>query len=445
MGSINILFDILKTHGLTEGRFLKRISSLSESKLIDIIDSLADIDFENGFSVKKDSSFNFVANTTLSGGPFPCSEYPCRFNNIDNLARNAILYADTVFITNPFEKYGHYLNFGEYERYEFTIDLALLYYIRPLLEEGIFRICKSNHHVCRNCLKEINALTKSFEKKIDRIEDKLYDIVLNDFVFKVRRSDKSLLSIEVKGPSDIIEHPLVFRLSDEKSIALKKTLKIGQKLPKEIILDLNLHYLFVHQIADDLLTQNYYSNVFKSYYLTNRLIDVQLIAENQSEKKKLSNQNIQQNTGHYLPFVIGSDFKRLIKLRKDEGEAFQTYRSSITSLLVNADKPNYDLSQAFKEEIEPEIFKMDQTIKTNKKLIYSDIKKDLLVGTTFVSIGLFSNIVPANVAQIIAGLGGINYAGKFGDNFKKLVNIETDIRSNKYFFVWKLKNKRLLG
>lgn len=51
------------------------------------------------------SLFNFSVNRSLAGFPTPCSDFDCRINNIDNLARFASLYADTIFIPSPFDKY----------------------------------------------------------------------------------------------------------------------------------------------------------------------------------------------------------------------------------------------------------------------------------------------------------------------------------------------------
>lgn len=445
MESIRTLFEALKNKGLTSTKFAEKIYKLKEGDIVELVEAMANGVYTDNLDVDKGSQFNFIANNTLSGGPFPCAEFRCRVNNIDNLARNSILYADTVFISNPFEKYFHYDSISLRMRHEIATDLALLYYIKPLLEEGIFRFSSSTLHICKECLKKVNVFSKGYGKKIDRAENKLFDIILEDFSFKVRDSKDESLTVEIQGPADFLEHPMILKMFDNESVMLAKSLNRPRKLSHEEVVKLGIPEFFIHHITDDLVTQNYYSNIFNSYYLTNRNIDSRIIIENQSKKERQFDQVISENINHSLPYVQDTDFKRLIKFRKNEGEAFQIYRASLSNFLKNMKSTDYDVKQSFKDEIEPEIFKMDQTIRTNKKLIYADLKKDVFVGTTFVSIGLFTNIIPHNVSQILAGVGGINYVNKFGDNIKKLTSLEEEIRANKYFFVWKLKKNNLLN
>ena len=433
-------FEYLNQKGLTKGRFAKKLFKLSNEELRDLI--INGIGFASiSRKIDKESNFNFVANNTLSGGPFPCSELPCRLKNIDSLARNSILYADTVSISNPFEQYIHLTEFSNFIRYQLAIDLTLLYYTKPLFDEGIFQYSTSITHVCKACLRKMNAFTKSYEKKMERAEESLLENILTELTYSLKFYEDSTPYIEIDGSNDILEHPLIINLYDEPLDYLKKRLKRKRKsrlTPQEII-DLGIADMMIYPIIDDLITQNHYANYFNSYYLTSRNIDAQLLMQNQNKRKANLSNTISSSLDHHLPFLPATDIKKLIHLRKNEGEAFQIYRSSLTNFLTNIKSKNYDMKQAFKDEIEPEINKINQTIKNSKKLILADITKDIVVGSTFVSVGLFSHFLPPNIGQLIAGVGGVNYLGKFGENIKKLKTIELEVKNNKYFFVWKLQ------
>jgi len=430
------LFEIFKALGITSNK-LDRILKITDSELESLVkDSLVAI--ASNTNVDRESPFNFVANRTLSGGDFPCSEFACRKKNIDILARNSILYADTVFIQNPFDAFFHYNHFSSKLRYDIGVNIALLYYTKPLFDAGIFQIASSYHHVCKACLKKLKIITRSYERKIESVELSLFNSAISDFTYAIKRDEQKTPYLVISGPKDIIEHPIILYLFDTPEFDKISARRNKRVLAPNEVIDLGLVEFIVSPILNDLIAQNYYSNIYHSEYLTNRAIDVKIITENQSKQKLGFHNSVTNSLSHKVPFIPEIDFKKLINLREKEGEAFQVYRSSLRNFLQNAKSNSHNLQEAFRDEIEPEIYKMNQTIKTTKKLIRSDIAKDLMIGSTFVSVGLFSNLLPPNLSQLIAGLGGINYLSKFGDNIKKHLTTEATIKENKYYFVWKL-------
>ncbi|GAA4497572.1 hypothetical protein GCM10023172_12750 [Hymenobacter ginsengisoli] len=100
------LFELFYRQLWTPKHCDKIIATLSDDKIHGVIASIMTIIQQNS-NRPIDSKFSFVANNTLSGGVFPCYEERCRTKHIDTLARNAILYADVVYIQNPFDKYLH--------------------------------------------------------------------------------------------------------------------------------------------------------------------------------------------------------------------------------------------------------------------------------------------------------------------------------------------------
>ncbi|UPL50808.1 hypothetical protein [Hymenobacter sublimis] len=431
------LFDLLYQQLWTPKHCNKIIATMSDDKIYAVIDSAISI-IQRSNSIKHDSKFSFVANNTLSGGTFPCSRDLCRINHIDTLARNAALYADVVYIQNPFEKYLHTAYFSDYAKALLIADIKVLYHVKPLLDAGIFLFTTTFQHICRDCLRETKAITKEYEAKIIEAEISLKETFLNEIEFILETDEDGDAFIIAEGPEEILEHPSGFSYTGNALVDLRK--KLGRKtqgvLTKRQATKLGLINEFVHPIIDDLLTQNYYSNIYNSSYLTDREIDSTLI---QDKNKSILNKKFTSSLSHHIPHIPNVPLDNLINLRKKEGEAFQVYRDSLTNFLSNSKENDTNLKEAFRDEILPEINKMNQSIKSAKKIIVADLVKDIIVGTTFVSIGLFSHFLPENIGQIVAGLGGINYLSKFGDNTKKLTNIESEIRNNKYFFVWKLR------
>jgi hypothetical protein len=434
---MNELFTFLSRTGLTPQKIERRISSMQDNEIADMFEKIAEI-LSKQEKGDRSSDFNFVANRTLSGGDYPCVHDGCRIRNVDNLARNSILYADTVYLNNPFDDYAHTSLYSKDLRYQIMGDLKVLYHVKPLLDEGLFKFSTSYIHVCKACLRRLKILTKSHEKKLSKVKDDLLNIFSTQFTYKIVDNRSAL---EVSGPSDVLEHPIILRPRQNSfENLLKNNLRRSKlQLSTQELIDYRIADHFIPYIIEDLINQNYYANAFNSHYLTNRDIDARLINNNQPQsRQKLANE-IANSLGHHLPFIPQTDLKSLINLRKKEGEAFQIYRTSFSIFLQNIKSKSHNLQEAFKDEIEPEIYKMNQTIKTAKKIIYNDIKKDFFLGSTFVSVGLLSNFLSPNVAALLTGLGGINYLNKFADSANKLASVESTVRNNRYFFIWKLK------
>ena len=52
---------------------------------------------------ERQSYFNFYANSTLAGAPYPCSALECRMKNVIDLLRFAALYADKILLPSPID------------------------------------------------------------------------------------------------------------------------------------------------------------------------------------------------------------------------------------------------------------------------------------------------------------------------------------------------------
>jgi hypothetical protein len=176
------LFDLLNQQLWTPKHCDKIIVTMSDDKIHVVIDSIISI-IQRSNIISDTSKFSFVANNTLSGGSFPCSRDKCRINHIDTLARNAVLYADVVYIQNPFDKYLHILHFSDYARNLLIADIKVLFHVKPLLDAGIFLFTTTFQHICRECLRETKAITKEYEARIIEAEISLKETFLNKIEF----------------------------------------------------------------------------------------------------------------------------------------------------------------------------------------------------------------------------------------------------------------------
>lgn len=436
------IFELLNKFELSETRFPETIFNW-DTEDFNIFYEAINIVINNSSSSKGKSGFKFVANNDFSGGGFTCSELECRSRNLDILARNSLLYADKVYLQNWFERHSPFEKIVDNNRFNLANSIGLLYKIKPLLINGYFEFCANEHHFCTNCLNELlsNGLHDFDHKSEDAIK------ILNkkfqkDAEFILKKNYDGKPAVFVNAPSTILEHDMVLSFNHYVPDVLKKIYKPKKEihLNKKELKESGLANYFSHQIIDDLQNQSYYASLLNTRYLTSREVDFEILSKLNAKENKSKSNLIYNNLSHSVPQINEVKYEDLIKLRKEEGEAFEVYRDSLNKLLDDFSETEPDkIKQALSDVINPELHKIEKKISDSKKLLFKDLGKDVVVGSLFVGVSMFSGIIPPNLAEIVYSLGGIQYANqlssKISDNMKNM----KDVKENEFYFLWKLK------
>lgn len=423
--------------------FYNYIMKAEDNDIHEFIKLFNDIIEHSTDESKPKAGFNFIANSTLSGLPFPCEELPCRLENLEKLARNAILYADTVYIQNPFRTLLDKETYDNDQRLQIIDNLIILHFIKPLLTEGIFKFAKSSSHFCHECYKKFQKeYLENFERNLDVIEAIIEEHIYQNVEYKLIVSN-SKKCVEISGNNDLLEHPIIinFRYYVPKPLDSIEVGSTSIKLEKSIISQTGLQYYIINDVIDNLTIQDYFSKYYSAHVLTNREFDLgllQLINSDQNLKPKTQPRSeILSKIDHFVPYIDKISLKKLIKLRKDEGEAFQVYRDKLNKLAkVNANN-KVELTDYFQDEIRPELNKINLTIKNGKKLLWGNVKSNIVLATTYISASLFSGILPSNIDKIVASIGGFDFSRTIGQDLIKIIK-NPAIRENELYFLWKL-------
>lgn len=428
-------------------KFFDSIVELEDDKLFEFLESITSVINELSDSQIRKSGFNFVANSSLSGLPFPCQDFACRIGQIMSLARNSILYADTVYIQNPFEHHLNYRSFNKKQKLEILTDLSILHIIYPLLKEGIFRFTKSELHFCHDCYKNFQeAYLKDFDWNIKIIENLVEEYIYQKVDFHLILS-YGKKCVEISGGNDFLDHPIIISFVEYipkplDSIVIRKKSRI--KLTPEEIKESGVLYYILEDIIRNITTQDYYSKYLSAHVLTNREFDIKLfnlindrqilIEDNYKKTEVLKNLN------HYVPFINTISITKLIKLRKNEGEAFEVYRDKLNSIVKLNNMSSNESKDYYNDEIRPELNKINLTIKNNRKLLWGNVKTNLILASTYVSASLYSGILPSNIGEIVASIGGFGFASSISHDMIKIIK-KPSIRENELYFLWKLNSE----
>lgn len=142
--------------------------------------------------------------------------------------------------------------------------------------------------------------------------------------------------------------------------------------------------------------------------------------------------------GLRLPILEGVSIKDLIKLREDEQPAFIGFRDALLRAirrqidLAGARSPSEIANAVIREEVEPELAKIDQRLRVNQKKLSRNA--GVAVGAAAITTGLIASFPLVIDAGIVAAVTAtvphvINYFTSRGD----------DIEMSSMYFLWSAK------
>jgi hypothetical protein len=385
--------------------------------------------------------FHFFSNTAYAGFPHPCRAPKCRSDRLQDLAYFATLYAERVTFPSLFSTIH-----GAPEELlipELAFYISNLVALRPLFDAGVLQLAGAQSGtICHDCYARLVGYPKSvFKAKLAKLEKAIYAKYVDDVTYFLERwSDRPF--IVPRGPTSLVDsHPMGFLIGNEspkKMQGLAKARKERQLTRKQAI-ESKIPKRMTGYVVRDILNQNYYSTITGTGYLTDRGVDLDVINALAPRPVQLTNALLKANFSHELPVLSGMPVNKLLRVRQDEGAAFQVYRDTLTKAInqARADDPK-KIKQVFSDVVKPELHKIDLAMKSARKILVRDAIVDGAVAAGFVTVGLFSGILPLNIGAVIAGLGGYHFADRLGKKIGTLGLEPAEVRSNNYYFLWKV-------
>ena len=468
------LFETIRSKGINKKNF-DRLASWSDQRLFNLLEELSQKTTEPKNIGQ--GPFTFVANDSLSGRSVPFSTGDARVTNVAQLARFAALYADTLLIRDPFEWYPRPQKAINQDGTEILIsrglephdfsnqhirrhlidDLRLLLFLEPLLVSGIVGFCKSALHWCPSCVRAaadngiLSALMEepdeiAWQRRVAKLVRHIEKMFLERGTTLVHQhGDHAHATIFI--PEGVLEYNQVQTTLSLPSYLAKKA---TDPIPVSIrdARRLGLFSNEIDRIIDDISTQNATANRFNCQYITDRAIDLELMDIVSDRRSRSFNRAAVDALAHPLLFVDQVPLNKLLKLRKDNGEAFLVYRDAVRNVLSDAQgKSDAELREAFNDAIRPELNKINLTLKNSRRQMMNSAWIDLTILVASVSIAAFSGLLPATlgipqeVLNVGAALGGWQSAKGLATKITETRLTPKEINENKYAFLWKVSRE----
>jgi len=397
-------------------------------------------------SENQNKNFSFVANSSLSGGKHPCSEIPCRSKKLDNLISFSAIYADEVYIQNPFEEImiSGLEDITDYSRDEIIHGIINYGHLKPLIRKGIIKYAQNEVILCQT---HNETIAEPLSTEIIRKQEILYELLCGNLIDRCAVTldrNESYPFLEVKGPEEFIDHGrayLRFFYDPPEFVSDFLSIRTPYVFTKEEIIKLELLSYIVAPILRDLSNQEWHSAFFGTSYLCDNATQIALASKLNNDAYTASSTALNNALNHTLPTVNSSNLSNVLKLREQEEEAFTVYRDKLHELLKQTNNWNEsEVEEAFRDTVLPEINTIDKKVKDWKVRSRESLKEKLIFGTGAVSIGLYSGMLSPNISQLVAAVGGGAAVTGAVMDINKTFKEKYEARVNDYYFLWQAKN-----
>jgi hypothetical protein len=429
-----------------DGDIIEAISESAEEDIYEFAETMALISkYHFTPKGKPNKNFSFVANSSLSGGSHPCSDPGCRKRNIDNLCSFATLYADEVYIQNPFENLM--LRGGtkirEVDRQELIAGVFNYLYLRPLIDRGVIKYATNMMAFCEH---HMDSLAKPLSDEIFRREEKLKKLLHSNLLdhcsvtFNYPKTNDANPFFEISGPEELIEHGgIYFHAYDPIPPVFSKFQGNGDsyRLSRAEIEDNEILRHIIDPILNDLSMQEWHSALRGTSYLCDNKAQMKIAMKLNSKAYTANATAFEKGMQHYLPAVFSQDVGAIVSLRDREEEAFLVYRDKVHAMMKESKSWDEDeVARMFRDQILPEINIIDKKVNDWKSNIKESISEKLIFGAGAVTVGLYAGFLPADIGSIIAALGGGSAVAGSVMDYNKTFKEKQEARSSDFYFLW---------
>lgn len=450
---MNPIFQILKEKNLIKNNWprIQTINSLDFNE-IEKIGSTIDETIKSMDRLTVYGTATHTASSELSGGVNNCSSLSCRSDRINKLSRFALMYSDKVYVESYFSKYPD-ISFSydlDFLRETLYNDVMLICEMSSLIEEGFIEFYTTNQEQCFTCQAK-NFLGEDVGKNFTKAYKNLQKKYLQNMSVKVSL-DYDELEFLYEGPEPYFHHPLsALRMDVPEALRKRPTIlrKIASgkqvSLSKTLIKELGYHIDCSHTLVSEAMSGLGSSKSFKTSFLTDNDMHINFLNSLHSNKETIKHNRIaEKHLTSIVPFINDVKLKDILKLRNREEESFLLYRKALNEAIKNFSSSSGVITEKeakdlYADIIAPSIAQLNIKVKQAKKDLIVNTYRPAIGVVGVISFGLLAGLFPPDMSEIIKALGLFKVGGDAVTNLMALGDKETQIKTDQFYFLWKLK------
>lgn len=354
-----------------------------------------------------------------------CQELSCRLDAVERLARFTAMYSDTVYVPNPLAYHtdGHSYDDWplEAQRKRLFEDLVVITRLAPLIRSGHVFLVTPVLHLCSKCAE--NHRPKYQLTQARRRLAKQYLAAIESA--EIRKVGQYYL-LAVRGPADLFHENFAGFQARRCPQQLQKMPRKYQQLEDGHVVSISrtaLQTIGIHRwLASKAVGRASFGLTFSELLGTSYVTDSQLdlsYMQSTSIDRAIAQRNkiIADHLCSLLPFLPDVPLTSIIKLRKNEGDAFLAFRQALQHIIDNAanvDKPftSADAQQLYSDVLRPELAKLSSMLSKRRRTLVSQATRQTIAafGAGTLTFGIYSGLATATVPAVAATLGALGTA-----------------------------------
>ena len=398
-----------------------------------------------------------LASFSLGGSSWPCATLECRLEKGRQLAQFAAFYSDKVYIRNFIVDHLRHLENKKYPN-ELVMqcglanDLAVFQYLRPLIKAGIVIPITTPHYCPDHFVQDI--LHEETDKRLARALKKLANRYFKELKYTLRKDKNGPFHLVMTGPEDLLEHCYLAIVSPEppthykKDRDLRKRLNQGVevRLSRQVVYEMQLDIQMTDSVFQNIVFELVASQCLNTSYVTERPVEIALLNDiTTDDAVRDRNRVIRDHLTCLVPFIDDASTIDILKLRKAEQEAFIRFRHALNKAvdesLSSAQFTAKAARQVFQDIIRPELSNLDGRIKGVRNTLLRDTVVKVGAWGAAIGIGLYTGIVPAELALAAKALGLTKIVADLGEGILKKIRPELEIKGADMYFLWKVRQR----
>lgn len=445
------LFEFFDRGRLNPENVDSRVRAWSRTALIDFVQtSGAALQDKEPFEVVPPAPYRFEASAELSGLAERCDHPGCRVTKARELAQFAALYADEVYISNPFEQYDAHDPKYDLESHSLDVlqdlvvgDLQVLLLLRPLIEAGIVKFRNSPYDYCEGCRARLAGPDLNLTEAYASLEHELRQAFLEGCEFYLEIDDEEVL-VSVRSDQGLLDHSepvFAYRKGVLGALGIRSdSLRIDSPLPPDVVEDLDVLSSLVEPVLASLTLQTVSTRVHGSVFLSNRRFEVDAIGRVAPGQMADRSRELMSGLRHAVPSVFAREVSDLVRIRRAEANSFAAYRGALSRAIAETDGADpRDLPTIVSDIVAPEVSRLNIRLKTAKGTRAKRQRGEIVVGVGAIAMGLVAPALIPGASTLENFITGIS-ASLAANTLRPGAAQEASSDSH-YAFLWHAANE----
>ncbi|HEY8767632.1 MAG TPA: DUF6236 family protein [Dehalococcoidia bacterium] len=451
-------FDVLQREDLADAESAKRrlgLSSRRELLRLDerLANAVRELDSEKSFS--RPNSYDFWPSGELGCGNTGCKGPECRGKRSQAIARFALLWADTVTLPPQFGVFDHVPGDDSIRDWMFGSVLVVTQ-AEAAIRSKVVKLAAPGYLLCNECGLDFEATKGQAGTKVRAASKALEALYGGQVQGQLVSLDGDLIFM-LSGPEDLMPHGgqgVSFGPGYDRSWLPHTVLKkisngetFQYDIPKTRLPRTGLLKHVLETAETDVINEHLACRMRGTRYLTHRPADAAFLnAINDSDEYAEWNRVLATALPLQMPILKDAPLEDLLELRAKDYDAFLVYRDTINASInaridsgvVPSEK---QLAEIFRDEISPQLNKMNQKLRATQKRLSGKLKRNLVISLGTVLLGLSTGLVAPTLMALLAGAGGTKLVADIGGNLLESRNADDELSSENLYFLWRLQTQ----